>query len=187
MQAYLFHDPRARSSATRPRARRSTRPGGRLLEAGDTIRLPELGDLLERLGAEGPGFLYEGDVAAAVSDWVLERGGLLTREDLAAYEVVEREPARATYRGREVLTNPPPSSGGILIAYSLDLLERLDRPRDLRALVEVMDRDQPRAQRGLPRGARHARATSSASWPRTRSTRWPPRCARGSARPRTSR
>src|SRR5439155_16751943 len=100
-------------------------PEGRLLREGETVRLPELGDLLERLGAEGPDFLYTGDVAAAVSDWVLERGGLLTRDDLAAYEVVEREPARARYHGREVLTNPPPSSGGILIAYSLDLLERI--------------------------------------------------------------
>ena len=52
------------------------------------------------------------------------------REDLAAYEVIEREPARATYRGREVLTNPPPSSGGILIADALGMLERLERPRD---------------------------------------------------------
>jgi len=115
-------------------------PGGRLLEAGETICLPDLGDLLERLGAEGPGFLYTGDVAGACSDWVLERGGLLTREDLSAYEVVEREPARAAYRGREVLTNPPPSSGGILIAYSLDLLERVGAPDDLVALVRVMDR-----------------------------------------------
>ena len=71
---------------------------------------------------------------------MLERGGLLTEDDLAAYEVIEREPARARYRGREILTNPPPSSGGILIAYSLDLLERLGRPGDLRALVEVIDR-----------------------------------------------
>jgi gamma-glutamyltranspeptidase/glutathione hydrolase len=114
-------------------------PEGRLLGTGETIRLPELADLLERLGAEGPGFLYSGDVAAAVSDWVLERGGLLTREDLAAYEVVEREPARAAYRGREVLTNPPPSSGGILIAYSLDLLERAAEPGSLVSLVRVMD------------------------------------------------
>ena len=112
---------------------------GRPVRAGDVIRLPEVGDLLDRLGAEGPDFLYTGDVAAAVSDWVLERGGLLTREDLATYEVVEREPARARYRGREVITNPPPSSGGILIAYALDLLERLGRPGDVRALVEVMD------------------------------------------------
>jgi gamma-glutamyltranspeptidase/glutathione hydrolase len=71
---------------------------------------------------------------------VLERGGLLTEDDLAAYEVIEREPASAHYRGRHILTNPPPSSGGILIAYALDLLERLGRPGDLRAFVEVADR-----------------------------------------------
>jgi gamma-glutamyltranspeptidase/glutathione hydrolase len=101
--------------------------------------MPELADLLERLGQEGPGFLYEGDVARTVSAYVLDRGGLLSEEDLATYEVVERTPARATYRGRQILTNPPPSSGGILIAYSLDLLSRLGRLGDLRALVEVMD------------------------------------------------
>src|SRR5439155_20545625 len=67
-------------------------PEGRLLREGEVIRAPELGDLLERLGSEGPGFLYEGDVAQRVSDWVLERGGLLTVEDLAAYGVVERDP-----------------------------------------------------------------------------------------------
>jgi gamma-glutamyltranspeptidase/glutathione hydrolase len=114
-------------------------PEGRLLGAGERFRFPELGDLLDRLGAEGAEHLYSGDVATSVSEYVLERGGLITREDLAAYEVIDREPARAHYRGREVLTNPPPSSGGILIAYSLDLLERLGRAGDLHALVEVMD------------------------------------------------
>jgi gamma-glutamyltranspeptidase / glutathione hydrolase len=115
-------------------------PEGRLLRTGERIRMAELGDLLERLGAEGPGFLYEGEVAAKVSDWVLERGGLLTQADLASYAPVDRSPAQARYRGRDVLTNPPPSSGGILIAYSLDLLERLGRSHDVRTLVEVMDR-----------------------------------------------
>jgi gamma-glutamyltranspeptidase/glutathione hydrolase len=114
-------------------------PGGQLLRTGDIIRFAELGDLLERLGREGPGFAYEGDVAAAVSDWVLQRGGLITSEDLANYKVIDRTPAHASYHGRDILTNPPPSSGGILIAYSLDLLERVGRPGDLRALVEVMD------------------------------------------------
>ena len=114
-------------------------PEGRVLAAGDTLRLPEVADLLDRLGREGPGFLYVGDVADAVCDWVLERGGLLTREDLRSYQVVEREPARAHYRGREILTNPPPSSGGILIAYSLGLLERAQRPADVRMIVDVMD------------------------------------------------
>ncbi|MEA2457976.1 MAG: gamma-glutamyltranspeptidase / glutathione hydrolase [Thermoleophilaceae bacterium] len=115
-------------------------PEGRFLREGESVRLPELGDLLERLGADGPEHLYSGEVGALVSEFVLERGGLITREDLAQYRVIEREPAHAHYRGRDVLTNPPPSSGGILIAYALDLLERLGRPGDLRALVEVMDR-----------------------------------------------
>ena len=115
-------------------------PEGQLLKTGDTIRMPDLGDLLERLGAEGPGFLYEGELAARVSGWVLERGGLLTEADLASYAPVDRDAARARYRGREVLTNPPPSSGGILIAYALDLLERLGRPPGVRTLIEVMDR-----------------------------------------------
>ena len=71
-------------------------------------------------GAEGPGFLYDGDVAAAVSDWVLERGGLLTRGGPGESYEVDRAPAGAArFRGREVLTNPPPSSGGILIADAL--------------------------------------------------------------------
>ena len=114
-------------------------PGGDQLDEGDRIVFPDLGDLLDRLGNEGPGFAYDGDVGAAVSDWVLERGGLITRDDLSTYEVIDRTPAEASYRGRAILTNPPPSSGGILISYSLDLLERVARPGDLRALVEVMD------------------------------------------------
>jgi gamma-glutamyltranspeptidase / glutathione hydrolase len=138
MQAFLFTvlEPIFRST---PEASALLAPEGELLKAGETMRLPELGDLLERLGAEGPGFLYTGDAARAASEWVLERGGLLTEDDLANYEVVEREPARARYRGREVLTNPPPSSGGILIAYSLDLLERSGDRADVRMLVQVMD------------------------------------------------
>jgi gamma-glutamyltranspeptidase/glutathione hydrolase len=137
MQAFLFTvlEPILRSS---PECAALYAPGGRLLRAGDTIRLPELGDLLERLGAEGPGFLYSGDVAAAVSEWVLERGGLVTRSDLASYEVIERPPARVVYRGRDVLTNPPPSSGGILIADALGILERLDGPTDAAVVAEVI-------------------------------------------------
>jgi gamma-glutamyltranspeptidase/glutathione hydrolase len=124
---------------SRPEGRAIYAPEGRLLQAGERVRMPELADLLERLGAEGPGFLYEGDTAKAISTHVLERGGLLSEEDLATYEVVDREPATAHYRGRQILTNPPPSSGGILIAYSLDVLSRLGCRGDLRALVEVMD------------------------------------------------
>lgn len=121
-----------------PEASALYEPNGRSARAGERVTLPEVGDLLDRLGADGPSFLYEGDVATAVSDWVLERGGLLTREDFAAYEVLERRPVRARFRGREVLTNPPPSSGGILIADALELLDRVDRPGDTRAIAEVI-------------------------------------------------
>ncbi len=138
MQAFLFQVLRPILTST-PECAAIYAPDGRLLSEGDTIRLPDVGDLLDRLGAEGPGFLYGGDVAAAVSDWVLERGGMLSPEDLASYEVIEREPARVTYRGREVLTNPPPSSGGILIADALGILERLDQPHDPFVIAEVID------------------------------------------------
>jgi gamma-glutamyltranspeptidase/glutathione hydrolase len=69
---------------------------------------------------------------------VLERGGMLSRDDLRSYEVMEREPARVAYRGREVLTNPPPSSGGILIADALGILERLETPPDPYVIAQVI-------------------------------------------------
>jgi gamma-glutamyltranspeptidase / glutathione hydrolase len=137
MQGFLFTILGPILTST-PEASAIYAPEGRLLRTGETIRLTELGGLLERLGAEGPGFLYTGDVAEAVTSWVLERGGLLTRQDLADYDVIERQPVRVRYHGREVLTNPPPSSGGILIADALGILERIDRPDDLVALAEVI-------------------------------------------------
>lgn len=138
MQAFL-HEILGPILASTPEGAALYEPEGRPLREAEVLRQPELGDLLERLGAEGPGFLYGGETGEQVSDWLLEHGGLLTRDDLQGYAVVERAPAKASYRGREMLTNPPPSSGGILIAYALDLLERLQRPGDLRALVQVMD------------------------------------------------
>jgi gamma-glutamyltranspeptidase/glutathione hydrolase len=120
-------------------------PEGNLLTAGDLFRFPELGDALERLAQEGPGWLYGGDTAKRICDWVCERGGLLSPEDFGSYRAIERDPVRAAYRGRDVLTNAPPSSGGILIAYALDLLERAGAPHErddadgLALLAEVME------------------------------------------------
>jgi gamma-glutamyltranspeptidase/glutathione hydrolase len=119
-------------------------PEGRLLEAGELFRFPDLADALERLAEEGPGSIYRGETAERLCDWVCERGGLLSVDDLGAYRVIEREPVRARYRGREVLTNAPPSSGGILIGFALDLLERSGRQpppesaEGLALLAEVM-------------------------------------------------
>lgn len=99
-------------------------PQGRLLGEGEVVRQPELAATLELLAAEGPRPFYEGELAARAVASLAQQGGLLTAADLAAYAVVEREPVRVAYRGRQVLSNPPPSAGGTLIAYALALLER---------------------------------------------------------------
>ncbi|HET8862863.1 MAG TPA: gamma-glutamyltransferase [Solirubrobacterales bacterium] len=114
-------------------------PGGHRLGEGDVFRFPELADALERFGTEGAGTFYKGEVAAALSAFVVEHGGTLGGTDLAEYEALERQPIRAPFRGAEVLTNPPPSSGGILIAYSLGLLERLGKESGPEQLVAAMD------------------------------------------------
>ncbi|MBA3865517.1 MAG: gamma-glutamyltransferase [Solirubrobacterales bacterium] len=113
-------------------------PRGERLREGDEFRFAELADSLERFGAEGSEPFYRGDVAAALSDFVVDNGGTLGRQDLASYEAIERVPIATPFRGTQVLTNPPPSSGGILIAYSLGLLERLGERSGPRQLVAAM-------------------------------------------------
>jgi gamma-glutamyltranspeptidase/glutathione hydrolase len=108
-----------------PETRELYAPEGRMLREGETFRFPELADALERYAAEGPEPFYRGEVAATIAELVSERGGTLGAEDLAAYQPVVRKPVEARFKGRRVLTNPPPSSGGILIALCLELLERL--------------------------------------------------------------
>jgi gamma-glutamyltranspeptidase / glutathione hydrolase len=120
-----------------PEAAEIYAPEGRLLGEGDIFRFPELADALELFAAEGSEPFYRGDVAQKVSDWVLERGGTLAPGDLAAYEPVVREPVRARFRDSEVVTNPPPSSGGTLIAFALELLERIGSS-GVEELVAVM-------------------------------------------------
>jgi gamma-glutamyltranspeptidase / glutathione hydrolase len=113
-------------------------PRGRLLREGEIVRNPELADALARLGSEGDEPFYRGDIAAAVTAWLAERGGSLRASDLAAYAAIEREPVRVSYRDREILTNPPPSAGGILLAYALGLLDRVPSPPSVAAIVEAM-------------------------------------------------
>jgi gamma-glutamyltranspeptidase/glutathione hydrolase len=114
-------------------------PEGRTLREGETFRFEELAEALERFAVEGVAPFYRGELAATLSDFVVENGGTLGRGDLAAYAAIERTPVRAEFRGTEVLTNPQPSSGGTLIAYSLDVLERLGPASGPEQLVEAMD------------------------------------------------
>ena len=140
-QAYLFEILASIYTST-PEGRALFMPEGRIPRAGDVLRDPEQAVALERLGEEGAAPFYSGDVAAVVSQWVLEQGGALTRDDLAGYVAEPREPVRVRYRGRDVLTNPPPSAGGTLLAYALALLERGDGPPGAASLVEAMERAQ---------------------------------------------
>jgi gamma-glutamyltranspeptidase/glutathione hydrolase len=117
-------------------------PDGRVVRAGDVVRQPELADALERLGAEGPAPFYSGDIAAAIVGWLAGRGGIVSASDLGSYAVVDRAPIRAGYRGREVVTNPPPSAGGILIARALALLAASDGAPDVAQVVDTMERTQ---------------------------------------------
>jgi gamma-glutamyltranspeptidase/glutathione hydrolase len=114
-------------------------PQGRVLREGELLLNPELGDALVRLGEEGATPFYNGDIAAAVCAWVGERGGSLSREELGSYEAVEREPLKMRYRDRQVLTNPPPSAGGTLLAYSLGLLDAQSSPPSLEAVILAME------------------------------------------------
>ena len=113
-------------------------PEGHILREGETLRNPELGDALLRLAHDGSDPFYRGDIAAAVSDWLRARGGSLTSEDLAGYRAIDRIPVKVAYRDREILTNPPPSAGGTLLAYALALLDRGPQPPTLSGVVAAM-------------------------------------------------
>jgi gamma-glutamyltranspeptidase/glutathione hydrolase len=124
------------------------------LVAGDVFRVPELADTMELLGERGADELYTGDLARAVVAHVRDGGGALTLRDLSEYRVIRRRPVSATYRGHEYSSNPPPSSGGALIAFALRLLERLGpepawgSAEAIARLANVM-REQMRAREGL--------------------------------------
>jgi gamma-glutamyltranspeptidase / glutathione hydrolase len=95
---------------------------GRSARAGERLAFPELAATLERLGEEGASVLYTGDCARAIVEHVQAGGGALQLADLAAYRVIRRRPVVVTYRGHEFRSNPPPSSGGVLLGLGLQAL-----------------------------------------------------------------
>lgn len=127
------------------------------LVAGDRLVMDDLGGTLALLAERGAGELYRGELARALNRHVRERGGSITERDLAEYRVIRRRAVQACYRGHEFCSNPPPSSGGVLIAYGLRLLGRLatsaaaGSAEAMAALASVM-REQSRARaRGFDR------------------------------------
>jgi gamma-glutamyltranspeptidase/glutathione hydrolase len=124
-----------------------SRPDGNRLVPGDMLSSPDLAQTLERIADGGASVLYRGELADAI---VAAVGAAITKQDLASYRVVWRRPVRVRFRGHEVVSNPPPSSGGILIAYGLALLEQLrggapGSADALAVLAEVM-REQTRVR-----------------------------------------
>jgi gamma-glutamyltranspeptidase/glutathione hydrolase len=94
-------------------------PEGVRLVAGDRLVMPDLAATLELLADEGGAAFYGGELGRRVCDYVRSEGGSLTQEDLAEYRVISRRPIRSSFDSYEFVSNPPPSSGGILIAYAL--------------------------------------------------------------------
>jgi gamma-glutamyltranspeptidase / glutathione hydrolase len=98
---------------------------GSYYEPGEIFRQPELANTLERIAAK-PDDFYKGEMARELAAEVQRGGGLITAQDLAEYEVKERRPVRGSYRGYEIISAPPPSSGGITLMEALNILEGYD-------------------------------------------------------------
>lgn len=123
-------------------------PGGHIPEVGSTLSFPDTASFLETLPKGGLAAFYEGEIAQEIEDEMKSSGGLLTRADLAAYQVFEREPLATTYRGHRVLLNAPPSGGGVRVRGFLQRLEALlpdatgmhpDDPRYVACLAEAIE------------------------------------------------
>lgn len=106
-------------------------PDGRLLTTGDTLHNPDLGAYLRRLAQDPTDTFHRGEGAAAFAAQAHRGGGLVTEQDLHAYRVIERAPLRFHYRGRTLVTNPPPTFGGCLLALALLRYERSGPPAPL--------------------------------------------------------
>jgi gamma-glutamyltranspeptidase/glutathione hydrolase len=127
------------------------------LVAGDRLVLAELGGTLEELARVGAAAIYGGSIGRRIVGHLREQGGAITAADLAAYRVVRRRPVRVRFRGDEFVSNPPPSSGGVLIGYGLRLLDALGPSApagsaDAIAAMAAVMREQGRARgRGFAR------------------------------------
>src|SRR5262245_8276895 len=120
---------------------------GHVLMPGQDLLQPDLAITLRAIAAEGPKGFYEGPVAEKIVAAVRKAGGIMTTEDLKNYSAVLRTPVRGTYRGYDIVSMPPPSSGGVHLIEMLNILEAYDlaalgsgSPQSLHLLVEAMKR-----------------------------------------------
>src|ERR1700722_2196783 len=120
-----FHSPLLAKS---PASHRIFQRDGKFYAAGDLFKQPELAKTLKRIAASPEDF-YKGKMSAEIAAFEAANHGLITAADLAAYQVKERTPLIGHYRGLEVLTSPPPSSGGIVLLETLNILSGYDLPK----------------------------------------------------------
>lgn len=99
---------------------------GQLPITGQCFKQPDLGNLIESLAKAGASLFYQGDLAHVLIDLCQQQGGYLTHKDLQNYRVIMRKPLEIKYHAAKLLTNPPPSSGGLLIGFALKLLSSID-------------------------------------------------------------
>ena len=102
------------------------KPGGGAWSGGDRLVLKDLAKTLRAIATEGPDVFYKGWIADRIADDLEANGGLITKEDLASYEAKERPPVRGTFRGFDIVSMPPPSSGGVALIEMLNMLEPFD-------------------------------------------------------------
>ena len=125
-EAQSFHDSQLAQS---PESHRVFQRDGNYYQAGDVFKQPDLAKTLQRI-ADKPDDFYRGSLARELAAAMQKRGGLITANDLAQYEVKERRPIRGTYRGYEIISAPPPSSGGIALVEILNMLEGYDLTKE---------------------------------------------------------
>ncbi len=111
---------------TFPESKRIFLAGGAFLQPGELWRQPELAATLARIQRHGAQEFYEGETARFIADGMAKNGGTITLADLKNYRATERPPLRGTYRGHEIVTMPPPSSGGLALLQMLGMLEPFD-------------------------------------------------------------
>ena len=102
------------------------KPGGGAWAGGDRIVLKDLGKTLRAIATDGPDGFYKGWIADRIAADLAANGGLITKADLAAYEAKERAPVKGTFRGYDIASMPPPSSGGVALIEMLNMLESFD-------------------------------------------------------------
>ncbi|HML17523.1 MAG TPA: gamma-glutamyltransferase [Bryobacteraceae bacterium] len=116
----------SRAVGSFPEGKRIFQRDGKFYQEGETLKQPELAATLERLKTRGPREFYEGQTAQDIAADMRDHGGLITLDDLKDYKAMLREPVKGTYRGYEIISMPPPSSGGIALIEMLNILEHFD-------------------------------------------------------------